>query len=211
MIEVSFKSGRGMNVKRLRSGLGSGLVLGVAALALSACGSSGIKSALGYGKSSPDEFAITTQAPLVIPPDFNLRPPTPGAPRPQDTQPSTAAQQVMFGSSDGTIASTGSSLGNVSPGEAALLNQSGGATANPDIRAVVDSETRTLETKSSSFTDEIMFWQQPNQVSGTVVNAQGEQQRIQQNAAEGKSITDGTTPTIKPTGDSWYSGLFNWF
>jgi hypothetical protein len=48
---------------------------------LSACGKN------GYDRDRPDEFAVARQAPLVIPPDFALVPPRPGAPRPQDTSP----------------------------------------------------------------------------------------------------------------------------
>ena len=33
----------------------------------------------GLTKQSPDEFAVVTKAPLIIPPNFNLRPPSPGA------------------------------------------------------------------------------------------------------------------------------------
>ena len=45
----------------------------------------------------PDEFAVARQAPLVIPPDFSLVPPKPGAPRPQEADSSTQALQALFG------------------------------------------------------------------------------------------------------------------
>ena len=45
-----------------------------------AAGCGDLREAAGLTKKSPDEFAVTTKAPLVIPPDFNLRPPAPGAP-----------------------------------------------------------------------------------------------------------------------------------
>lgn len=61
------------------------------ALALSGCGSK------GYDRARPDEFAVARQAPLVIPPDFALVPPQPGAPRPQDTGPSAQALDALFG------------------------------------------------------------------------------------------------------------------
>ncbi|OZA94082.1 DUF3035 domain-containing protein [Altererythrobacter sp. H2] len=55
---------------------------------LAACGSSG-----GIlGRDRPDEFAVQRQAPLVVPPDFNLVPPAPGAPRPAE---GTAAEQTL--------------------------------------------------------------------------------------------------------------------
>jgi len=67
------------------------LLAGASAL-LASCGSGGIMS-----RERPDEFAVQRQAPLVVPPDFDLEPPAPGAPRPAE---GTAAQQaldVLFG------------------------------------------------------------------------------------------------------------------
>ena len=63
------------------------LVAGSVAL-LSACGSGGGV----LNRDRPDEFAVQRQAPLVIPPDFSLTPPAPGAPRPAE---GTAAQQAL--------------------------------------------------------------------------------------------------------------------
>ncbi len=45
--------------------------------------------------TSPDEFAVESRAPLTIPPDFDLRPPQPGAPRPQEKSSDQLARQVM--------------------------------------------------------------------------------------------------------------------
>ena len=59
---------------------------------LAGCGGSGL-----FNRERPDEFAVQRQAPLVVPPDFQLVPPEPGAPRPAE---GTAAQQaldVLFG------------------------------------------------------------------------------------------------------------------
>ena len=46
--------------------------LGAGVIALAGCDS--IREEAGLSKQSPDEFAVTTKAPLIIPPDFNLRP-----------------------------------------------------------------------------------------------------------------------------------------
>ena len=62
------------------------LAIGATAM-LSACGGGLIAS-----RERPDEFAVQRQAPLVIPPDFSLVPPAPGAPRPGE---GTAAQQAL--------------------------------------------------------------------------------------------------------------------
>jgi hypothetical protein len=51
--------------------------LGGMAFVLVGCDS--IREAAGVTKEPPDEFAVVTKAPLVMPPDYNLRPPKPGA------------------------------------------------------------------------------------------------------------------------------------
>ena len=63
-----------------------------ASLLLSACGGSGL-----FNRARPDEFAVQRQAPLVIPPDFSLTPPAPGAPRPVDSGTAQQAQEALFG------------------------------------------------------------------------------------------------------------------
>ena len=64
---------------RLRSGV---LLASVMLLGLSACDT--LKEQAGLTKKAPDEFTIITKAPLVMPPDFSLRPPRPGAKGPQE-------------------------------------------------------------------------------------------------------------------------------
>jgi hypothetical protein len=46
-------------------------------------------------RTGPDEFAVETRAPLTLPPDFDLRPPQPGAPRPQDVPASEKARSAI--------------------------------------------------------------------------------------------------------------------
>ena len=68
------------------------LLTGASAM-LAACGSSG-----GIlGRDRPDEFAVQRQAPLVVPPDFNLTPPAPGTPRPAEGTASEQALEALFG------------------------------------------------------------------------------------------------------------------
>ena len=50
-----------------------------------------------FNRVRPDEFAVTRQAPLIIPPDFGMTPPNPGAPRPQDVDSSRQALDALFG------------------------------------------------------------------------------------------------------------------
>ncbi|WP_324829029.1 DUF3035 domain-containing protein [Qipengyuania zhejiangensis] len=67
------------------------LVAGLAAMT-AACGGGGL-----LNRERPDEFAVQRQAPLVVPPDFNLTPPTPGAPRPTEGTAAEQALEALFG------------------------------------------------------------------------------------------------------------------
>jgi Protein of unknown function (DUF3035) len=63
-----------------------------AATLLAGCSSGGL-----FGRDRPDEFAVQRQAPLVVPPDFGLTPPAPGAPRPADGTSQQQAIDALFG------------------------------------------------------------------------------------------------------------------
>ncbi len=83
--------------RRVRDG-GRGLVpLCVVCLAgaslLSGC--TDFKQMIGLDQPMPDEFAVELRAPLTVPPDFDLRPPEPGAPRPQEKSAEQQAEQVI--------------------------------------------------------------------------------------------------------------------
>jgi len=58
-------------------------------------GCTGFRQAIGLDRTGPDEFAVESRAPLTIPPDFDLRPPQPGAPRPQEASAATKAQGIV--------------------------------------------------------------------------------------------------------------------
>ena len=68
------------------------VLAGSATLMLSGCGSSGL-----FNRVRPDEFAVQRQVPLVVPPDFALTPPQPGAPRPASHSAQQQALDAMFG------------------------------------------------------------------------------------------------------------------
>ena len=121
--------------------------IGVVGIALSGCTST--KNALGLNKVVPDEFNVVTKAPLVVPPDYALRPPEPGQPRPQELQPESAARQALLGQRDAT---------NRSDGEKLLVAKAGGDKADPLARYVVDDEFGDLAYKEESFSDKVMFW-----------------------------------------------------
>ncbi len=94
---------------------------------LSACGSSGI-----FDRQRPDEFAVSRQAPLVIPPDFTLVPPQNGALRPNATSAQEQVLSTLFGGEAARSAV-----------ERGVLNQAGDA--DTAIRSSVDDpDTNTV-------------------------------------------------------------------
>lgn len=136
----------------------AGLVVGTAAL-LSGCDS--IKNAAGVGKESPDEFAIATKAPLIIPPDYNLHPPKPGALATNASEPTDSAQQSLFGADNATIAKA--MPGDMSDAEKLLLVNAGVQNTDPSIRQdLATDEYKTMQSSSDDFTNTVLFWQKPS-------------------------------------------------
>lgn len=75
------------------------LVLVLPLVALITTGCQKTKRVFGMQKNPPNEFAVMQRAPLEVPPDFSLRPPRPGAGRPQDKkvkQPHLRAKEVVI-------------------------------------------------------------------------------------------------------------------
>jgi hypothetical protein len=58
-------------------------------------GCSNFRRVVGIDQVGPDEFAVEARAPLTIPPEFDLRPPQPGAPRPQEASSAEKARKVI--------------------------------------------------------------------------------------------------------------------
>jgi hypothetical protein len=124
----------------------------VAAVMVAGAGLAGCEStskALGMSKVTPDEFRIVTKAPLVVPPDYALRPPAPGEPRPQELQPESAARTALLGQREAEVRSDGEKL---------LVAKAGADKADPLIRYVVDDEFGDVAHKDKSFADRVMFW-----------------------------------------------------
>lgn len=75
------------------------LALLPALLLLAGCGEE-MRKQFGLGKNAPDEFQVVRRAPLSLPPDFALRPPQPGAIRPQEGSVSDQARSTVLGQTD---------------------------------------------------------------------------------------------------------------
>lgn len=181
-------------------------VAGLAVLALSGC--QNFREQLGLNKQSPDEFRVLSRAPLSLPPNFNLRPPEPGAPRPQVGTPTEQARRAVFRANDNQQASLEPVPGDSRTiGELALLRQAGADQVDSDIRQVIDQETNQLREESESFINRLVFWQE-NPEPGFVVDAEAEARRIRENEALGRSVMDGATPTVDRKRKSLFEGIF---
>ncbi len=259
----------------------------LASLALAGCGED-TKKMLGLGKNPPDEFQVVGRAPLSIPPDFQLRPPAPGAARPQEATPATAARSAVLGGgapANGTSgAPTGSApvprttgnpqtasvtpvndppapssaprtpvaagaIGSTPPptlvsaytsgvlgrttataakppavasagapgsagaaatpssGEQLLLSRLGADKALPNIRSVLTEELTKLADADETTINKLLWWRKP-EAPAKILDANKESQRLQENAALGKPVTDGETPSIKRVGKSIFEGWF---
>lgn len=107
-----------------------------AAAALSGC------SAFRTGATAPDEFAVSRNAPLVVPPDFHLTPPVAGTAGLSAGDAQQQAIDALFGPPAAR-----------SPGENSLLEAAGRNMAQMGIRSVVqDSGTRIVDKGAATLT-----------------------------------------------------------
>jgi hypothetical protein len=137
---------------------------GLAAVALCTQGCAGIGDKLGMNYQAPDEFKVVAKAPLVVPPDYALRPPAPGEPRPQELQPESAARIALAGQQEAVQRSQGETL---------LVDRAGGEKADPLIRYVVDDQFGSIAHKDKSFADRVMFWKKGEPEPATPAQASG--------------------------------------
>ncbi len=206
---------------RLRGNRIAALALAAIATAGIAGCSGGVKETLGLEKrQAPDEFQVTTRQPLALPPNYQLRPPQPGA-APLEAAVTQQARQTVFGK-DSPAAAGGSTIVNAKPGEAnavpgfqrlsageqALLTRAGATNADPNIRIIVDRDSVQLADANKTMIDDLLFWRKP-QEPGVIIDASKEQQRLKDNAAAGKGPTDGDSPIIKRKSRGVLDGLLN--
>jgi hypothetical protein len=193
------------------------LPLALAALAPAVAGCSSTKEMLGLTKRSPDEFQVVSRAPLSMPPDYSLRPPTPGAPRPQEGTTRDQAQGIVTGYADRSTSTLqpdqipsigeGEQTSTESAGESAFLQSASLTGIDPNIRKLVDQETVADQDASQSFLDDLVFWRAPEPY-GQVVDPVAEQKRLQENQALGQPTDTGETPIIERKKKGLLEGIF---
>lgn len=136
------------------------MLAALTAPALSLGGCAGFARAIGTEKTVPDEFEVITKAPLIIPPDFSLKPPAPGAERGPQTEAELIAQRAMLGEAQAYTPG-------MTPGERALVAAAGATHADPLIRQVVDQEYASLISRGDDFAERLIYWNKgADQVEG---------------------------------------------
>lgn len=156
-------------------------VIGLAALSgivLSGCTQT--TKALGLTKNSPNEFNILTKAPLVVPPEYYLRPPQIGTSSSENNYSQNIARQALIGDIDATEPTRG---------EIVLMSKAGVGSANKEIRLEIDGQN-SVERKSEDFSDRVLFWKNgaPTTPDGSQLDNEVEAQRLESvNSATGGS------------------------
>lgn len=179
------------------------------ALALAGCGDN-VRRSLGLTKQSPDEFRVVSRAPLAVPPSFNLRPPAPGSQRPQEATARDQARQAVFrapGSEQTAAATVAPADDSLTAGERSLLSQAGAGTSDPNIRQIVDRETREINDESRNFADMLIFWKEP-EPNYEVIDPAAEARRLRGSDALGEAPTGEGVPVIERGERSLFDRLF---
>lgn len=179
-----------------------------AVVALGGC--SDVADSLGFGRNPPDEFAVVDRPPLAMPPDYNLRPPKPGAPRPQEDTSTKQASQMMFGSNarvtntptrDSFLTNDGGDAAR-SDAEKALLNTAGAARAEAGIREAVDRESAQKVVGSEHLVDDLLWWRK-TEPPAAVVDAPAEEERLKEAKEKEEPLNQGATPVIERRKSGW--------
>jgi hypothetical protein len=169
-------------------------------LALTGCNDA--REAVGLVNTPPDEFAVIDHPPLSMPPDFNLRPPRPGAPSPNAVNPSTTAANALYG--EGKMETvpqqgvTGLKMETLSPSEQALISQTSSDKADPHIRSKLDKEAGQQVVGNRRLLEAITFWKDPKKdEQGVAVDAAAEKARLDKAKQSGAPVTSGGTPAVE--------------
>ncbi|HET6536534.1 MAG TPA: DUF3035 domain-containing protein [Sphingopyxis sp.] len=106
-------------------------------LTVSACGSNNL-----FSRDRPDEFAVSRQAPLIVPPEYALTPPAPGSARPAGENTAEQTLRTLFGGPSPRSAS-----------EAAIISSADGDRADPGVRSNVGSPDTQVVDKGRTVRD----------------------------------------------------------
>ena len=129
-------------------------IAAILSLGLSLIGCDSLRQATGAAKTPPDEFTVLTKAPLIIPPDYNLRPPQPGVASRNEVDADDQARTALFPANPATAAAA---LGGAySDGEKLLLTKTNALSIDPNIRRSVTSDVGQ-EDQGPAFAQRVLY------------------------------------------------------
>ena len=159
----------------------------VAIAALSLAGCSMFRGSGGFGKNTPDEFNVVTKAPLVVPPEFALRPPAVGAELPSELDAGTRGRNILFGQDLGREASAG---------EREIVAAAGATTTDLSVRTQVDYENGQIIRKGSGMVDKVLNFvplsNSSTDARGNPLDAEAEAQRLRDIESANNALGGGT-------------------
>jgi hypothetical protein len=144
-----------------------------------------------------------------MPPNAELRPPRPGEPRPQEVTPADQAKEALSPTLAGQVQARVAGQQPATPGgasEQALVQKASAGGVDPNIRQVVNKDTKTIADNDKSFIDSLIFWHD-KEPPGTIIDPTKEQQRIRDAQASGQPST-APTPTIERRKRGLLEGIF---
>jgi hypothetical protein len=163
-------------------------------IGLAACAAIGVAGC--SSTPTPDEFRVVRKAPLTVPPEYNLRPPSPGSARPQELSPEAQARVAVFGVDFGQAASDGEKL---------FIKQAGGDAVDRMVRNQVDFDSAQVLRKNRSFADMILsFGATPSE---PVIDPAAEAARIKAAEDANKDVVGAGKVVIQPKHTSKLPGL----
>ena len=163
------------------------LAFGIAAATLVGCQS--VSRGLGLTSTAPNEFNIVTKAPLVVPPEYNLRPPQPGESSAENNYSQASARRALLGDVDPTEPTRG---------EIVLMAKAGVGRADQEVRLEIDGQN-SVERKSEGFSERVLGWSggEFTPRNGEALDAETEARRLKavQAATGGKAVTISRRPS----------------
>ncbi|EJW21332.1 hypothetical protein IMCC14465_11280 [alpha proteobacterium IMCC14465] len=126
-------------------------ILGLLCLTLtvSACGG-GLSDALSYQKNPPDEFAILKKQPLIIPPDYSLKPPKEAGSKVARASTRVEAEEILTGR-EVDISEI------ASDGEKEILNRIGSDPSQNNVRSSMQNDGNNIVTKDKAVTEKLIL------------------------------------------------------
>jgi len=157
-------------------------------LALTACSS--VRDELGLNRHSPDEFTVIKRAPLSLPPQYNLRPPTGQQTAPTQQDLTQQTKQTVFGETEPTAEKQPDTPNDV------LLKKLGVSEAQPNIRQVLDRENGFTALDNKDIADKIIFWKDGTPPE-SLIDAGAESERLRDLAKTGQPVNGDNVPVIE--------------